>query len=267
MATPKESNPYIVGLVLDFETGGIPNKTKKLTAANIGITQIAIHAVRLDTFEKLGSYVKYIYPYDQKEIKALAPKRKVLKSKYESPATEQMVYEDAALNYTAITMDMLLGMGVDINEVTQDVLKFIRDVTYPKTPKNIMPLVIGQNITFDEAFLIQMFEYTGLLSELIKVVRGWVDFYGNWHPQMIDTIHLGQLALCSNPNVNSYKLEIMCEHLGVELDDAHDADADVAATTNVAAVLAQRMRSVGGIIEGGEIQMNKAEKSRKHFKI
>jgi len=27
------------------------------------------------------------------------------------------------------------------------------------------------------------------------------------------------------------------------------------------------MRSVGGTIEGGEIQMNKAEKSRKHFKI
>lgn len=267
MAAPKETNPYIVGLVLDFETGGVPNKQKKLTAANIGITQIAIHAIRLDTFEKLGSYVKYIYPYDQKEIKALTPKRKVLKSKYETPAVEQMVYEDEALNYTAITMDMLYNSGVDIQEVAQDILKFIQDVTYQKTPKNMMPVVIGQNITFDESFLIQMFEYTGLLSELMKIVRGWVDFYGNWHPQMIDTIHLGQLALCNNPNVNSYKLEIMCEHLGIDLDDAHDADADVAATTNVAAVLAQRMRSVGGTVEGGEIQMNKAEKSRKHFKI
>ena len=113
-----------------------------------------------------------------------------------------------------------------------------------------------------------MFEYTGLLKELIKLVRGWVDFYGNWHPQMIDTIHLGQLALCHIPNVNSYKLEIMCELLGIELDDAHDADADVTATTNVAAVIAQRMRSVGGTLgEGSAIQMNKAEKSRKHFKI
>ena len=49
---------------------------------------------------------------------------------------------------------------------------------------------------------------------------------------------------------NSYKLEIMCEHLGVELDDAHDADADVSATTNVAAVLTQRMRSIGGEYTG-----------------
>ena len=59
----------------------------------------------------------------------------------------------------------------------------------------------------------------------------------------------------------------MCEHLGIELDDAHDADADVSATTNVAAVLTQRMRSVGGEIEGGPLEMSKAEKSRKHFKI
>lgn len=59
----------------------------------------------------------------------------------------------------------------------------------------------------------------------------------------------------------------MCEHLGIELDDAHDADADVSATTNVAAVLTQRMRSTGGDFERNSLQMAKAEKSRKHFKI
>lgn len=260
MAT-KEVTPYIVGLVLDFETGGLKSQTS-------AITQIAIHAIRLDTFEKLGSFVRYVYPYDQKPIKAIAPKRKVLKNKYDQPATTPMDYEQKALEYSAITMDMLYNQGVDIEQIAQDVLKFIKDVSSEKTPKNMLPIVIGQNITFDEGFLIQMFEYAGLLKELTKVVRGWVDFYGNWHPQMLDTIHLGQLALCHQPNVNSYKLEIMCEMLGIELDDAHDADADVAATTNVAAVLTQRMRSVGGTMaEGGEIQMNKAEKSRKHFKI
>lgn len=59
----------------------------------------------------------------------------------------------------------------------------------------------------------------------------------------------------------------MCELLGIELDDAHDAEADVTATTNVLAELTKRMRSVGGVSEGDEIQMNKVEKSRKHFKI
>ena len=194
MAAPKETAPYIVGLVLDFETGDVPSKD--CSVAQIGITQIAIHAIRLDTFEKLGSYVKYVYPYNQKEIKALAPKRKTLKNKYDNEAAVSMVYNDKALEYTAITMDMLYNQGIDITEVAQDTLKFIESVTAPKTPKNMKPIIIGQNITFDESFLIQMFEYTGLLKELIKLVRGWVDFYGNWHPQTIDTIHLGQLALC-----------------------------------------------------------------------
>ncbi len=59
----------------------------------------------------------------------------------------------------------------------------------------------------------------------------------------------------------------MCERLGVELEDAHDADADVTATTNVVAVLTQRMRSVGGEYQGDDLAISKAEKSRKHFKI
>ncbi len=94
-----------------------------------------------------------------------------------------------------------------------------------------------------------------------------MDFYGHWHPLVLDTIILGQLALCHQPDISTYKLEIMSERLGIELDDAHDADADVTATTNVVAILTQRMRSVGGEIEGGELKIAKTEKSRKHFKI
>ena len=266
MAAPKDTTPYIVGLILDFETGGLPSKDTPVS--KIGITQIALHAVRLDTFEKLGSLVRYVYPYEQKEVKSLAPKRKVLKSKYDVEKPESMVYTEKALEFTAITMDMLIEKGVDLTVLAKDVLKFIEDVTVPKTPKNMKPVIIGQNITFDEGFLIQMFEYTGLLKELMKLVRGWVDFYGNWHPQMIDTLHLGQMALCHRSDVTSYSLGIMCENLGIELNDAHDADADVIATTNVAAILAQRMRSIGGTVdEDCNIQMNKVEKSRKHFKI
>lgn len=262
---PKTETPYIVGFVLDFETGGLPSS--KLTVDKIAITQIALHAFRLDTFEKIGSFVRYIYPYDQKEIKSIAPKRKVLKKKYDEPKSEPMTYSQQALDFTAITMDMLYSQGEDIQKVAEDVLAFMKDVIPAKTPRNMKPVIIGQNITFDEGFLCQMFEYTGLLPELSKIVRGWTDFYGHWHPQMIDTIHLGQLALSHLPNVPSYKLEIMCEMLGIELSDAHDADADVMATANIAAVLTQRMRSIGGETQGGEVHINKTEKSRKHWKI
>lgn len=258
METSSQETPVIVAFTLDFETGGLKCQTS-------ACTQIAIHATRLDTFEKIGSYVSYITPYDRKEIAGATKKRKVLKSIYEEEKVP-MDYETKALEYSAITMDMLERYGKPIEEVAKEVIQFIIANT-PKCGKNMKPFIIGQNIGFDEGFLCQMMEYAGLMPELKKVLRGHEDFYGNWHPLVLDTIVLGQLALCHQPNVNSYKLEIMCENLGIELDDAHDADADVAATTNVVAVLTQRMRSIGGEYETGELAISKAEKTRKHFKI
>lgn len=259
MAAPKQEKPIIVGLTLDFETGG-------LECTECACTQIAVHANRLDTFERLGTFVRYIRPYAKKEIKGVSTKKKkVLMSKYDIDQREMMRYDERALEYSAITMEMLEEKGEDIEKVAADLIQFIADVC-PKASKNMKPIIIGQNIPFDEGFLCQMMEYAGLMKEFQKLVRGHVDFYGNWHPDLLDTIHLGQLALCNQENVNSYKLEIMCELLGIELDDAHDADADVSATTNVVAVCAQRMRNSSG--EGGEsITVSKTEKTRKHFKI
>lgn len=128
------------------------------------------------------------------------------------------------------------------------------------------PFFIGQNIGFDMGFLQQIMEYAGLMKELSKLVRGTTDFYGHFQPLYIDTIVLGQFALSHLDNVTSYKLEIMAEKLGVELDDAHDADADVTATTNVAMVCAKRMRNANGSDDGG-MTMTQKEKSRGHFKI
>lgn len=260
MAVPKEEVPVLVAFTLDFETGGLKCQTS-------ACTQIAIHATRLDTFERLSSFVRYIYPYNQKELKGVSPKRKVLKNKYEVSNEKPMDYEEKALVYSAITMDVLHNLGKDIAEVAQDALQFIKDNTPVKTPKNMKPFIIGQNIGFDIGFLQQMMAYAGLTDELSKCLRGQVDFYGNFQPLVLDTIVLGQLAMCHLPNVNTYKLDIMCERLGIELDDAHDADADVSATTNVVSVLTQRMRSVGGIMTGEALVMSKADKSRKHFKI
>ena len=70
------------------------------------------------------------------------------------------------------------------------------------------------------------------------------------------------MALCHKTDVTSYKLEILSERLGIELDDAHDAGADVTATLNIAAVCSARLRQ-----EGGEAVIHKKEKTRTHFKI
>ena len=257
MAAPSNDKPIIVAFTLDFETGG-------LTAQDCACTQIAIHAVRIDTFETIDRYVRYIAPYNQQSDKGTV-KRKVLKSKYDQEDTVSMKYEEKALTYSAITMEMLETMGVDIKEVAADVVQFIKKNTLTKS-RNMKPFFIGQNIPFDVSFLQQLMEYGGMMKEFSKIVRGQVDFYGNFQPLYVDTIVLGQFALSHLEGVTSYKLEILAERLGIELDDAHDADADVTATTHIAMILSQRMRSTAGS-DVGEMVMTKKEKSRTHFKI
>lgn len=55
--------------------------------------------------------------------------------------------------------------------------------------------------------------------------------------------------------------------LGVELDDAHDADADVTATKEVLRLLTVRSRNEEVDDAGGSTVVTKKEKTREHFKI
>lgn len=253
---PQKDKSIIVAFTLDFETGG-------LKCQECACTQIAIHAVRLDTFETIDRYVAYIAPYCKRPDK-LPNKRKVLRSKYDQENSEPMVYEEKALTYSAITMDMLEKHGVDIKQVASDVIQFIKANTMSKG-RSSKPFLIGQNIGFDIGFMQQLMEYGDQTGEWSKVMRGTTDYYGNFQPTYVDTIILGQLALSHLDNVTSYKLEILAERLGIELDDAHDADADVTATTNIAIVCANRMRNTSG--GNSNIAMPNHDKTRNHFKI
>ena len=147
MAVPTTNKSIIVAFTLDFETGG-------LDCTDCACTQIALHAVRIDTFETIDRYVKYIYPYNKQEDKGVA-KRKVLKSKFDKDETESMKYEQKALEYSAITMDMLESMGVDIKQVAIEVIEFIKRNTLSKG-RNTKPFLIGQNIGFDIGFMQQL---------------------------------------------------------------------------------------------------------------
>ena len=256
MAAPTNEKQIIVAFTLDFETGG-------LDCTECACTQIALHAVRIDTFETVDRYVKYIYPYNRQADKGVV-KRKVLKSKFDKDETTPMRYDEKALTYSAITMDMLESMGVDIQIVAAEVIEFIKRNIISKG-RNAKPFLIGQNIGFDIGFMQQLMEYGNQTKEWEKLMRGTKDFYGHFQPLYVDTITLGQMALSHLEGMTSYKLEIMAEKFGIELDDAHDADADVTATTNVAMVCAQRMRNTSEY--SGGMVMTKKKKSREHFKI
>lgn len=261
MAAPVEKGNVITVLVYDFETGG-------LDCTRCGATQISIHAVRLDTFEVMETYAAYIYPY-HKRADISKPKKKVLKSKYESEEEgELMDYEKVALEYSNITMDMLYSLGKPIEDVCQEICDFIKRNTFPVVAAN-KPFMIGHNPLFDKGFLQQIMLYSGKWNDFIKLVRGNKDFWGNFQPAHLDTILLSQLTFDNDKSVTTWKLEAMAERLGIDLDDAHDADADVVATREVVRVLTSRMRnqSSGGGNAIGSLAVEKKEKLRDHFKI
>ena len=61
MAAPKTEPKLYVGVALDFETGG-------LDCVKHACTQIAMQAVRFDTWEVFKQYVCYFSPYQKQEL-------------------------------------------------------------------------------------------------------------------------------------------------------------------------------------------------------
>lgn len=253
---PQTEQKIYVGIGLDFETGG-------LDCRECACTQIALQAVRFDTWQVFDRYQAYIAPYGKQD--AGLPRRKVLRTRHEQAKGQEYVpmkYEQAALDYSAITMEMLRTQGMDMKKVAGEVIAFAKRATLSKG-NQCKPVLVGQNIAFDIGFLQQLVNYAGLAAEFEKTFSGSRDYYGNFQPHYIDTLALGRLAFAADPEVTSYKLELVASRLGVELDDAHDAAADVTVTLDILGVYTSRLRQT----EGTATAMQKKEKTRKYFKI
>jgi len=257
MAAPKEKSNVITGFVLDFETGG-------LHPQDCAATQISIHAIRLDNFEVMEKFNRYIYPYNRQDNDG-KPKPKKLKSKYDVEEEVPMKYEDRALEYSAITMDMLYNDGENLNTVCGEIVEFMKRNVFNVKP-SCKPVLIGQNVLFDIGFFQQIMVYTGNWKEISKILRGNEDYFGNFQPYYIDTILMSQLCLSHNPAVTSWSLGNLCEILGIDLDDAHDADADVTATFEVLKTETARMRN-DDVGDMSGFAVNRKTKTRDHFKI
>ena len=254
MAAPVVEPKIYTAIGLDFETGG-------LDCTRCACTQIAVQAIRLDTLEVFDRYSAYIAPYHKQELGAA--KRKVLKTKHElSRPSERMDYEQVALDYSHITMDTLISQGADMREVAAAIIRFTQTSTLSKGAQ-CKPILIGQNIAFDIGFLQQLMNYAGLAADFEKAFAGKKDFHGNFQPLYIDTILLSRLALAGDPGMTSYKLETIAERFGVDLNDAHDAAADVAATLDIVRVCSARLRNN----EDSAAPLSRQPKTRDHFKI
>lgn len=251
METP---NKQFIGICLDFETGGLCCQT-------CAITQISMQAFRFDTMEVIDSFVRYIYPYSQESKNG--QEKKVLHKKVEQKRLCEipMKYEEEALKVTGISMELLYEQGVPLKEVAQQVLDFVSKNTLTRGCQ-YKPILIGHHIAFDIGFLEQMMTYANLRSDFEHLFSGDKDFFGNFHPTYIDTIQIAHLALASEPSLCSYKLEFLAEFLGIELDDAHNAEADVATTLDILRLFVRRLRN-----QVGDTISRNTDRIRNHFKI
>ena len=123
MATPKAEPKIYTGIGLDFETGS-------LDCTSGACTQLAMQAVRLDTWEQTDRYVQYIYPYEKQDIGGA--RRKVLRNRHEQEERTLMDYQPEALNYSGISMEQLERQGADLKQVGESVIAFARKNTLSK---------------------------------------------------------------------------------------------------------------------------------------
>ncbi|MGL5690390.1 MAG: 3'-5' exonuclease [Bacteroidales bacterium] len=252
MAQKTERTQY-VGICLDFETGGLDSK-------DCAITQISMQAINLETFECIDKLVAYVKPYNRQ-----APKKKVLKKKKDIDEEIPMIYEEKALKYSGIEMVTLEKQGVDLMDLATKVIEFITKNTL-STGKAGKPVLIGQNIPFDISFLQQLLTYAGLYGDFSKLMSGQDDHFGNFQPSYICTLQLAKALFANDQKSSACDLSSVCTRLGVELVDAHDADADVTGTVHVLAEVVHRVRNKGNSSESNDL-IQKQEKVRKHFVI
>tara|TARA_R110000765_G_scaffold386148_1_gene478056 strand:- start:261 stop:992 length:732 start_codon:yes stop_codon:yes gene_type:complete len=241
-----KQNNYIV--CLDWETGGLdPQKN--------AVTQIGMEVLDPVTLKSIASYSSYIKPYPKKDV----TKGKIKKLAKRESSEDTYVYDQKALDYTNVTMELLEEKGQDIKVVMEEMLEIFK-LANPTNARNYKPVILGQNITFDIGFLQHIFSYCG--EKMDKYLNCNKDFFGNQQPIYFDTLYLAKQYYAENDKFTSHKLGLLSDDLGIELVNAHSAEADVQATSGIFRLFIKNMRS-----SGDSETDDFAERARDHFKF
>lgn len=206
------TNPFII---FDFETGGLdPNKN--------AVTEIAMLCVDGVKLQEVGRYESYIKPY-------------------------LMEYEDNALKYTGLTLELLERKGKELSVVVEELTKAIdewREKT-DTTSHTKKPILVGHNVLFDIGFMQAImkatgYDYTRYFSTSDK------NFGTKRHIHYIDTVVISRMTWAADPTMTSFNLTSCVNKAGLELVDAHKAMNDVVATKELFVNFVNRLRNDNG---------------------
>ena len=104
-----------------------------------------------------------------------------------------------------------------------------------------------------------------------KLLHGMVDYYGNFVPSTIDTMHLAKFLWAANTRQTRYTLEAVMERAGIPLVDAHRAMNDVLPSVDFFKWIIKMLRSaeIGGTsnVEAKAADKELSFRSGFHFEI
>lgn len=222
-------------ICIDVETGG-------LDCSENPMTQIAFQAFELENNKPIIEYSSYIKPYkgfNNKELK----------------------YDQKALDYTGINLELLQIKGKDIKVVVNELCDaFSKANTANSHMKK--PILLGHNIGFDVGFI----QYAFLLHKLDigKYLDSNKNYLGQETPKYFDTLLEAKQKWGNDAKMTKFNLAACCQKAGIELVDAHDAFNDVKATKLLFQYFTSSIRSIGGSIAN---EKNEHTSPRKHFQF
>lgn len=217
---------------IDFETGGFDaNKNPA--------TEVGLISFKNDIFEEISRYKSYIKPYDKEN---------------------GLEYTQKALDFTGLSIDKLEKEGQKYIKVVNDLIAEFKKANTAgnKTKK---PILLGHNIAFDIPFLMQLFDLVG--KDLSEFLDGKLDNKSRFIPAYFDTMWDARRRWPEmKKEIKNHKLETVTEKLGIRLEDAHEALADVEATMEVYKYFTKNLRNSQNI---SNIANNNKEKSREQY--
>lgn len=229
-------------IVLDFETGGLDPRLH-------AITEVAAVAIKGDTLEKIDLFSSFVKPYGKDQVER------------DGKLVREYDYDEAALKSTGITFADIES-GMDIKDVVNELLILFKKADLYPGKGALRPIAVAHNSKFDKGFLIQPFVHCKKIKEFEKCLYGGTDFYGNFQPEMLDTIIVSRMAYGHDDDMTNYKLQSCITRSGIELSDAHRAINDTLATKDMVCSFINKLRSDGG--SGGQ---EVKTKFRKHFQF
>lgn len=134
-------SPYANFIVVDCETGGLPNKNSK-AVYDVALTEIACVAIN-SSLEIVDQQSWMVKPYK-----------------------DGLEYNPKAAEASGITKQMVEEQGEDIFGVQKEVVKFLKKYKQGSS----LPVILGHNfIKFDSEFMLNLFEFCK--DDLLKYVN------------------------------------------------------------------------------------------------